>query len=176
MNESPDLTIRPMRLEDLDEVMRIEQVVYPFPWSRGNFSDSLVAGHDAWRFDESGDRMLGYAVLLWAPDEVHLLNLSLATAWQGKRLGERLLRWLATDIRHRGAQSLLLEVRPSNPRALRLYERVGMNRIGVRRGYYPFFDGKREDAIVMRVELPLAPAAAGLQVLPAAEAGSSHAD
>jgi ribosomal protein S18 acetylase RimI-like enzyme len=94
---------------------------------------------------------------MWAPDEVHLLNLSLDQPCHGKRLGERLLRWLADDAHRRGAPALLLEVRPSNPAALRLYERVGMQRIGVRRGYYPGVGNRREDAIVMRCALPLPP-------------------
>lgn len=176
MNDPPELVIRPMLAQDLDEVMRIEQVVYPFPWSHGNFSDSLAAGHEAWCFDDSGGCLIGYAVLLWAPDEVHLLNLSLAAAWQGRRLGERLLRRLADDLHCRGAPALLLEVRPSNPRALRLYERVGMQRIGLRRGYYPFFDGKREDAVVMRVALPLAPAPEAVQAPWNTAAGGNHVD
>ena len=150
------LQIRRMCPEDLDEVMSIEQAVYPFPWSRGNFSDSLLAGHDAWRFDDESGRMIGYAVLMWAPDEIHLLNLSVAGACQGRGLGERLLRWLAEEAHRRGAPALLLEVRPSNPVALRLYERVGMSRIGLRRGYYPSTGRRREDAVVMRCPLPLA--------------------
>jgi [ribosomal protein S18]-alanine N-acetyltransferase len=151
-----DLQVRPLTADDLDNVMRIEQVIYPFPWSRGNFSDSLRAGHDAWRFEDRQGRMIGYSVLMWAPDEVHLLNLSIDQACQGRRLGEQCLRWLADDVHRRGSAALLLEVRPSNLRALRLYERIGMQRIGLRRGYYPYFDGKREDAVVMRAPLPLA--------------------
>jgi len=151
------LLIRPMNLMDLDEVMRIETAIYPFPWTRGNFDDSLRAGYDCWRFENERGQMIGYAILMWSPDEVHLLNLSLDVPAQGRRLGEYCLRWLADDIRRRGAIALLLEVRPSNPRALRLYERVGMTQIGVRRGYYPYFDGGREDALVMRCSLPLAP-------------------
>ena len=103
------------------------------------------------------------------------INLSLDALHQGKGIGERLLRWLAHNIHRRGAPALLLEVRPSNTRALRLYERLGMQHIGVRRGYYPFFNGKREDAIVMRVALPLLPAEATLQE-PVGERGASHAD
>lgn len=168
--------IRPMAMGDLDEVMRIEQTIYPFPWSRGNFSDSLQAGHDCWRFLDSDRRMLGYSVLMWAPDEVHLLNLSIVQADQGRGLGERCLRWLAGNIHRRGAAAVLLEVRPSNPRAVRLYERVGMQRIGLRHGYYPYFDGAREDAIVMRCTLPLPARNAGVQDLGAGAAGVSHAE
>src|SRR5690606_4608963 len=134
--------------------------VYPFPWTRGNFGDSLRAGYDCWRFDDERGVMIGYAVLMWTPDEVHLLNLSLEPAAQGRRIGEWCLRWLADEIQRRGAAALLLEVRPSNHRALRLYERVGLQRVGVRRGYYPYFEQQREDALVMRCALPLARTAA----------------
>ena len=143
----------PMRVEDLDAVMRIEAQIYPFPWSRGNFGDSISAGYDAWRFLDPTGELAGYAVVMWAVDEVHLLNLSISPGFQGKGLGGHCLRWLMRDASRRGAVSLLLEVRPSNPRALALYERVGLRRVGVRRNYYPYFDGAREDAIVMRIEL-----------------------
>jgi ribosomal-protein-alanine N-acetyltransferase len=152
------LRVRPMTPADLDEVMRHEVEIYDFPWTRGNFSDSLVSGYDAWCFIDEHDRLAGYSVLMWTPDEVHLLNLSVVKARQGRGQGEWSLRWIADDVHRRGGTALLLEVRPSNTRALNLYDRVGMQRIGVRRGYYPFFDGRREDAIVMRCRLPLPPA------------------
>ena len=172
--------IRPMNLADLDEVVRIETAIYPFPWTRGNFSDSLRTGYDCWRFDDDTGRLIGNAVLMWSPDEVHLLNLSLEQPAQGRRLGEACLRWLADEVHRRGAPALLLEVRPSNHRALRLYERVGMQRIGLRRGYYPYFDGQREDAIVMRCALPLASVAEQQEIAGHAEHGhggsEQHAD
>ena len=153
------LAVRKMTPADLDEVMRHEVEIYDFPWSRGNFNDSLVAGYDAWCFLDEADRLAGYSVLMWSPDEVHLLNLSVVRSRQGRGQGEWSLRWIADDVHRRGATALLLEVRPSNTRALQLYDRVGLQRIGVRRGYYPFFGGRREDAIVMRCALPLASAA-----------------
>lgn len=154
-----ELVARPMTPDDLDGVMQVEPVIYPFPWSYGNFSDALAAGYDAWRFLDEGERLVAYTVLMWALDEVHLLNLSVVGTCQGRGLGERCLRWLADEVHRRGASTLLLEVRPSNERAVRLYERLGMHRIGLRRGYYPYFGGAREDAIVMRCSLPLAQAA-----------------
>lgn len=176
MNDLPDLQLRPLVPGDLDEVMRIENAIYPFPWSQGNFSDSLRAGYDAWRFVDVDGRMLGYSVLMWAPDEVHLLNLSVAPAWQGRGFGERCLRCVAGNLQRRGASALLLEVRPSNDKALRLYERVGMQRIGLRRGYYPYVDKKREDAIVMRCDLPLAAPATGVGMRSTDAAGVRHAE
>ncbi|MGE0802133.1 MAG: ribosomal protein S18-alanine N-acetyltransferase [Lautropia sp.] len=144
-----------MRSVDLDAVMRIEQRIYPFPWSRGNFLDSLRAGYDGWLFIavDGSETLLGYALAMWALDEVHLLNLSIAEAHQGRGFGGDCLRWLMRDARRRGAAALLLEVRPSNPRAIRLYQRAGLQTIGIRRGYYPYHDGAREDAIVMRGDL-----------------------
>lgn len=174
--EQHGLHARRMVLDNLDDVTRLERDIYPFPWSRGNFSDSLHAGYDAWRFLGGDDRMVGYCVLMWAPDEVHLLNLSIVQALQGRGIGECCLRWLADDVRRRGAPALLLEVRPSNDRALRLYERVGMRRIGLRRGYYPYFNGKREDAIVMRCDLPLATSGIPGARRSTGASGSQHAD
>lgn len=166
------LRVRPMTAGDLDEVMRHEVEIYDFPWTRGNFGDSLVAGYDAWCFLDAEDRLAGYGVLMWSPDEVHLLNLSVVRARQGRGQGERSLRWIAEDVRRRGGNALLLEVRPSNARAIRLYDRVGMQRIGLRRDYYPYFHGRREDAIVMRGSLPLAlPRNAGI----GDEGGAGHA-
>jgi len=140
-----------MARADLAQVARIEERIFPFPWSFGNFADSLAAGYDGWVFEaqlEPRD-LLGYAIVMWLPDEVHLLNLSVDAAMQGRGLGAQMLDWLMQDASRRGARSILLEVRPSNTPALRLYERKGFARVGLRRRYYPSHDGGREDAIVM---------------------------
>ncbi len=147
---------RRMLLPDLDRVIRTEREIYPFPWSRANFEDSIVAGHEGWLVESPGDEegdtrsIIGYAMLMWAVDEVHLLNFSIAAPCQRQGRGRWLLEWLCADCAHRGAVSILLEVRPSNPPALGLYETAGFARIGLRRDYYPSFEGRREDAIVMR--------------------------
>ena len=149
--DAPAWRARPMRRADLAEVTRIETRIFPFPWSYGNFADSLAAGYDGWVFeaDDGTAPILGYAIVMWLPDEVHLLNLSVDAPVQGRGLGGGFLDWLAVDAGARGARSMLLEVRPSNLSALRLYERKGFHRIGLRRRYYPAQDGVREDAIVM---------------------------
>ena len=138
-----------MRRTDLDAVLRIENAVYPFPWSQGNFADSLKAGYDAWIF-ETARETVGYAIMMWIPDEVHLLNLSVAAALQGRGYGRAMLAWLRADALGRGARSMMLEVRPSNEHACALYRSVGFERIGVRKGYYPAQAGEREDALVLR--------------------------
>ncbi|WP_319743387.1 ribosomal protein S18-alanine N-acetyltransferase [Pigmentiphaga sp.] len=139
---------RPMAEEDLDEVDAIERQIYSFPWTRGNFADSLRSGYDAWVVRDEL-RLLGYCVSMVALDEAHLLNISIAPPAQGHGLGRRLLTWVEQRAVANRARSLLLEVRPSNAVAKGLYERAGYQRIGLRRGYYPAARG-REDAIVMR--------------------------
>lgn len=141
-----------MRLADLDTVMAIENAAYPFPWTRGNFVDSIAAGHDLWLFT-CDTQVVGYAVLMWLPDEIHLLNITVAPGHQGLGYGRFALRALCTDAAGRGARSMLLEVRPSNDQARALYASEGFGPIGLRKRYYPAPEGAREDALVMRKEL-----------------------
>ena len=140
-----------MRELDLGEVMRIEEAIYSHPWTRGNFADSLVAGYQCrtWRM---GSDLLGYFVLMVAAGEAHLLNLSVAPAWQRKGHGSALLREASAIARLRGARGIFLEVRPSNAGAQALYTRFGFRKIAVRRGYYPAHAG-REDALVLTLAL-----------------------
>ena len=140
-----------MRRTDLAQVAQVEARIFPFPWTFGNFADSLAAGYDGWVFEtrSAPTELLGYAIVMWLPDEVHLLNLSVDSRFQSMGLGGAMLDWLMQDGALRGARSMLLEVRPSNTTALRLYERKGFHRVGLRRRYYPAHEGQREDAIVM---------------------------
>lgn len=142
----------PMAAADLDEVYALEQSVYPHPWSRGNFSDSLDAGYHAWVLRDRGE-LAGYFLLMAAVDEAHLLNVSVAENRQRQGLGHYLLGKIAACARGLGAESILLEVRPSNLRALQVYLRYGFVEIGRRKAYYPAHNGQREDAIVMRYVL-----------------------
>lgn len=140
------LEIVPMRREDIDAVVAVENTVYPFPWSWGNFYDSMQAGYSAWTC-RAGGALAGYTVFMVAVDEAHLLNISVAQPYQGRGLGARLLRHAMDAAWRAGARSMLLEVRPSNLPALRLYRHFGFEQIGLRRGYYPAENG-REDALV----------------------------
>jgi ribosomal-protein-alanine N-acetyltransferase len=146
----------PMTMADLDEVVALEQSVYPHPWTRGNFADSLDAGYHAWVLREHGGpggQLAGYFLLMAAVDEAHLLNVSVAASRQRQGLGRYLLDKVAACARGLGAESVLLEVRPSNLRALQVYQRYGFVDIGRRKSYYPAHNGQREDAIVMRYVL-----------------------
>jgi ribosomal-protein-alanine N-acetyltransferase len=141
--DAADAACRPRR--DL----AIENRVYPFPWTRGNFVDSIAAGYSVWGCRRFADELVGYFVLMMAVDEAHLLNISVAEKRQGMGFGARLLRHAMRLARSGGGDQLLLEVRPSNVPALALYRHFGFQQIGVRRGYYPAEKGS-EDALVMR--------------------------
>ncbi len=145
-------TLRPMREEDLDTVMRIEDAAYPYPWTRGIFRDCMRAGYPMW-VQERDDGIVGYGVLSIAADEAHVLNLCTAPGNEGHGLAQRMLQALLRIARGGGAQRVYLEVRPSNPRAITLYDRSGFNEIGRRPRYYPAAGNGREDAIVMAMEL-----------------------
>jgi ribosomal-protein-alanine N-acetyltransferase len=148
------LTLRPMVVADIDEVHALEQSVFPHPWSRGNFVDSLASGYDAWVLREPDEGVLaGYFLVMYAVDEAHLLDVAVSGARHGSGLGRFLLDRIAARSREKGMASVLLEVRPSNERALQVYARYGYTQIGRRKGYYPAHEGKREDAIVMRYVL-----------------------
>jgi [ribosomal protein S18]-alanine N-acetyltransferase len=142
---APQLFPHPMRGTTLDRVIAIEQDIYEFPWTIGNFRDALAADYACWEYWNELD-LVGYAIVMSAPDEVHLLNLSVARALQGRGYGGRMLAHLLDAAR--GVERMLLEVRPSNEVARKLYEREGFVEIGRRRGYYPALNG-REDAIIL---------------------------
>ena len=147
----PLTEIRPMAEADLPAVIAIENAIYPFPWTPGNFRDSLAAGYSCWMYVRDGEP-IGYAVLMQAADEAHLLNLSIAADWQTQGYGSLLLQQLCEIARGQGARLFFLEVRPSNAAALRLYERHAFQRIGLRRAYYPAPAG-REDALIFGLQL-----------------------
>lgn len=141
----------PMNERDLEAVTTLEGSVQAFPWSRGNFADSLAAGHCVWVCRIGGD-LVGFFVVMVVLDEAHLLNVAVCRRYQGKGYGARLLRHAMQLAAGHGAVRFLLEVRPSNQRAVELYRHFGFRQIGLRRGYYPAAEG-REDALVFEREL-----------------------
>ncbi|MEW6313509.1 MAG: ribosomal protein S18-alanine N-acetyltransferase [Pseudomonadota bacterium] len=143
--------LRVMRVSDLDAIMEIEPEIYAYPWTRGNFSDSLATGYSCWVM-ECGGFLVGYGVLMQGVEEAHLLNISIAKSWQGQGLGRKLLQHFIGVARAGKSDFLYLEVRPSNVVALGLYLSAGFQRIAIRRNYYPAFHG-REDAILLGLRL-----------------------
>jgi ribosomal-protein-alanine N-acetyltransferase len=143
----PELRFRPLAERDLETVAAIERDIYEFPWTLGNFRDSLAAGYSCWAGHADG-ALAGYAVMMIGAGEAHLLNLSIAAPFQRRGFGRALLAHLMHTARGHGARVFLLEVRPSNHAARALYADCAFEHIGTRRGYYPARDG-REDALLL---------------------------
>lgn len=144
--------VEALRVEDLDELMAIEAQAYAFPWSRGNFIDSLASGYLALGLRVQG-QLAAYAWAMKGVDELHLLNLTVHPDHRRQGHAQRLLERLAQAARQEALSWIWLEVRVSNEAARRLYERLGFEEAGLRRGYYPNARSAREDAVLMRLDL-----------------------
>ena len=147
----PQLRYRQMRMADLADIASLEKSLYEFPWSIGNFRDSLTAGYDCW-VATHGETVIAYAVLMVALDEAHLLNIAIASEWQNQGVGRAFLAHMIEVARSAGGQIIYLEVRPSNVGARHLYRTVGFQQIAIRPEYYPAIHG-REDALFLGLTL-----------------------
>lgn len=142
-------TLRPMTLAALDGVVALETEVYPFPWTRGNFVDSIAAGYTAWTLNGSGGELIAYCIAMRGAGEMHLLNITVAPASRRRGHARRLFDALLALCRDLAAERLWLEVREANVEAQTTYRQLGFVKVGVRKGYYPAPAGTREDAVVM---------------------------
>jgi ribosomal-protein-alanine N-acetyltransferase len=142
---------RPMVLEDIDRIILIERAAYPYPWTRGNFTDCLSSGYSCWVV-EAGGQVVGYSILMVGAGEGHILNCCIAPDWQGRGLGRLMMQRLIQNAPEYGTECIFLEVRPSNIKAINLYDNLGFVSVGLRKQYYPADQG-REDALVMRYDL-----------------------
>jgi ribosomal-protein-alanine N-acetyltransferase len=147
-------TRRAMVTADLDAVLAVERLAYRFPWTRGNFIDSLAAGYLAELLLAPDGALVGYYLALPAVDELHLLNLTVAPPFQHRGHARELLDLLERRARERGLRAIWLEVRTGNTRARSVYARRGYVEAGLRRAYYPAGAAGREDAVLMRLDLP----------------------
>jgi len=163
-----ELSFLPMQTADLDAVLAIESVSHIHPWSRGNFEDSLAAGHWAYCIRPHVDQAIkgtfldsavlwAYCILFPAVDELHLLNITVSPKLRKLGLAARMMGAIEGVAAQQDIPRILLEVRPSNTDALTLYQRLGYEQIGVRKNYYPADEqsGAREDALVMAKSIKL---------------------
>ena len=149
--EPSAIVTRTLGTSDLDDVVRIESASYPFPWTRGIFSDCLRVGYSCWALDY-GEEFAGYSILTFGPEETHLLNICIDPALRNMGLGLELLNWSIEKAFEAKSKIIFLEVRPSNGRAIKIYDQRGFRQIGKRPRYYPCHDG-REDACLMAMQL-----------------------
>lgn len=145
--EPVDIVIGPMRRRHLRGVLRIEQQVYPRPWSMGLFVSELgYQGSRVYVVARVGTTVVGYGGLMLVADDGHITTLAVDPRWHRHRIGTRLLLTLARAAIARGAKNLTLEVRVSNEAAQGLYRSFGFAPAGIRKGYYV---ETNEDALIM---------------------------
>ncbi len=167
-NSDAELSFLPMQIADLDAVLQIESESHIHPWTRGNFTDSLSAGHWAYCIRPQVDQAIegsyldpailwAYCILYPAVDELHLLNITVAAKLRKLGLGSRMMSVIEGVAAAQKMPRIILEVRPSNLAALSLYQNLAYEQIGVRKNYYPADSqsGIREDAIVMAKSIKL---------------------
>ncbi len=146
-----ELTVRPMRDADVVEVIGIERASYQFPWTEGIFHDCLRVAYLC-RVAVQDQQIMGYAVMSMGAGEAHILNLCVREDHRRAGAGRALIRYLLEQAEDAGMVEAFLEVRPSNAIAMVLYQSLGFEQIGTRRGYYQALGG-REDAAVLRLRL-----------------------
>lgn len=148
-----EIKIRAMRQDDLEQVIQIEHEIFLFPWSYGNFSDSIRTGYHCFVLVPLDNRtIMGYGVLMSGPDEGHVLTLGVGTSWQNQGLGKKMLQFLIEFARKQALHTVLLDVRESNTGAIKFYQRLGFQQIAVRKDYYPTMCG-HENALIMTLTL-----------------------
>jgi ribosomal-protein-alanine N-acetyltransferase len=145
---------RPLVTMDVAYVAALEAHIHAAPWTPDNFREALDAGYSA-RVGERESRIVAYGVLMLAPGEAQLLNLSVVPDARRSGLGSELLAQFLADARRLGAEQVFLEVRASNAPAIALYSRAGFASVARRESYYPGSStgASREDALVMRRHL-----------------------
>jgi ribosomal-protein-alanine N-acetyltransferase len=142
----PGLWFRSMTLGDVERVMTVEQEVYEFPWTDKIFSDCIQVGYSCWLALQR-QNIVGHGVISVSAGESHMLNLSIAREYQRRGFGKQFIEFLIQQAQAKHAQTMLLEVRPSNTAAINCYNSAGFNEIGLRKDYYPAPEG-REDALL----------------------------
>jgi ribosomal-protein-alanine N-acetyltransferase len=165
-----ELSFLPMQIADLDAVLEIEAVSHLHPWTKGNFSDSLAAGHWAYCIRPQVDQAIhgsyldpvvlwAYCVLFPAVNELHLLNITVSPKLRKLGLAFRIMAAIEGVAAQQKMPRIILEVRPSNIAAVTLYQKLGYEQIGIRKNYYPAHlqSGIREDALVMAKSIKLEP-------------------
>jgi [ribosomal protein S18]-alanine N-acetyltransferase len=149
ITEALTVHVTPMRRRHVRSVLRIEEQVYPRPWSMSLFlSELALRTTRAYFVARVGREVVGYAGLMMTAEDGHVTTIAVDPKWHRHKIGTRLLLGLAREAIARGAENLTLEVRLSNKGAQDLYRRFGFSPVGVRKGYY---QETNEDALVMWV-------------------------
>jgi ribosomal-protein-alanine N-acetyltransferase len=149
--QAHEVRFRPMTLTDIDGVVKVERASYTFPWSDGIFRDCVRVGYVCRVLEWQGD-VSGYGIMSLGAGEAHILNVCVREDLRNRGIARALMHALLQYADGVEMRNVFLEVRPSNPAAIHLYESMGFILIGRRKGYYQA-SGGREDALVYSLGL-----------------------
>jgi len=145
--ERTQINIKPMGLGHISEIVEIEELVFPSPWSKQSFIYELV--HNDYSFylvALEGEKVVGYGGMWLVLDEAHITNIAVHPDYQGRKIGGIILEKMISLATSLGVDKMTLEIRVSNERAKNLYEKFDFRPRGLRKGYYT---DTKEDAIIM---------------------------
>jgi ribosomal-protein-alanine N-acetyltransferase len=142
------IELRRLEMRDLDRIEEIERESYPTPWSRSMFAGELAKPSSVClgAFDTERDVLVGYLIISRYVDAWHVMNVAVEASQRRRGIAQNLLERLFELTANDSRRGYTLEVRVSNANAIRLYERLGFQARGLRRGYYT---DNREDALIM---------------------------
>ncbi|MDD2586584.1 MAG: ribosomal protein S18-alanine N-acetyltransferase [Syntrophomonadaceae bacterium] len=143
---NPHFLIRKMTVQDIDQIMDIEKEVFTLPWSRESYLGELKNKFATYLICDSEGEVAGYAGIWVVFEDAHITNIAVAQRFQGMGMGNTLMQEVEKVARDKKARRILLEVRPSNERAINMYTNLGYVATSLRKGYYP---DNCEDAIIM---------------------------
>jgi len=151
MERTSEAVIRRMTLEDLPEVLQIDQLSFPLPWSERSYRFELTENTASHMLvsvcnDDGRPRVVGYAGFWMVIDEAHISTLAVHPDYRRAGLGAELLRTVLDEAARSGAAMATLEVRVSNQAAVNLYHKFGFQIVGRRAKYYR---DNGEDALLM---------------------------
>lgn len=144
------MILRPMIIEDLEQVVEIEKASMPSPWSMELFEEELKRERARYFVGEMDGQVTGYMGYWEAPEEAHIINLAIAPRFRQKGLGFQMMEYCLRFAYNKGARLATLEVRESNEAALKLYEKMNFRVVAIRKKYY---SDNQENAVVMIREL-----------------------
>lgn len=144
------MQIRKMALEDVSEVALIEQACFSLPWSEKSFKESLELPETAFFVADDDERILGYMGCYMVDEVGEITNVAVREDARNKKIASSLIDSMTEEAKQRGLISLLLEVRESNDPAIKLYQKKGFYKIGIRKNFY---EKPKEHAIIMQKDL-----------------------
>ena len=138
-----------MKAEHVSQVAQLEKLCFADPWSEMSIASELQSIWSYWVVAVCDDEVVGYIGSQSSIDESDVMNIAVHPDWRRQGIAEQLIEHLISQLKNRGSQALMLEVRASNAPAIALYEKLGFRQVGLRKNYYR---NPKEDALILRKE------------------------